>query len=237
MIIRPNGKTLLLITQPDHAALAARIMRRWQDDDLVRSPRRDDILYAIEHHDDGWVDVDRAPLVDVATGALLDFIAAPETVRRGIWPVGVRQLGADTPYAAALVAQHALHTYRRYQGDAAWTSFFHEMETLRALHLRTAARATLDELLHDYRWLRTGDILSLAFCNGWTDVQHDDRGGSARLTNDRLLLTPDPFGGASVPLAVTAREMSAMPVASAAHAAAAFARAPAATLSGIAAGA
>jgi hypothetical protein len=241
MIIHPNGSTLLLITQPDHAALAARIMRRWRDDDLEQSPRRDDILFAVEHHDDGWLDVDHTPLVDAASGVLLDFISSPEPVRRGVWPRGVWPRGvsrvADKPYAAALVAQHALHIYRRYRDDAEWTSFFSEMETLRARHLHAAQPATLDELLRDYRWVRTGDLLSLAFCNGWTDVQHDERGGAARLTGDRLVLTPDPFAGVSVPLAVATREMSAAPFASASDAAAAYARAPAAALSGVAAGA
>ncbi|MGH7647341.1 MAG: DUF3891 family protein [Gemmatimonadaceae bacterium] len=236
MIIHPNGATLLLITQPDHAALAARIMRRWRDEELEQSPRHDDILFAVEHHDDGWLDVDRAPLVDATSGVLLDFISSPDPVRRGVWPRGVSHL-ADRPYAAALVAQHALHIYRRYRDDAAWASFFSEMETLRARHLHAAQPATLDELLRDYRWVRTGDLLSLAFCNGWTDVQHDERGGTARLAGDRLVLTPDPFAGVSVPLAVATREMSAAPFASAGDAAAAYARAPAATLSGVAAGA
>ena len=236
MIVRRADSTALLIAQPDHAALAARIMRRWTDDELARSPRRDEILYAVEHHDDGWLEVDRAPIVDAKTGELLDFITSPVAVRRGIWPRGVALL-ASTPYAAALVAQHAVHVYRRYRDDDTWAPFFTEMESLRAHHLRAAAPATLEMLLADYRWLRTGDILSLAFCNGWTDVQHDERGGTARLIGDRLVLTPDPFGGAEVPLAVIAREVSAAPFASADAAAAAYARAPATILSGIAAGA
>lgn len=226
----------MLITQPDHAALAARIIRRWQDDDLAQSPRREEILYAVEHHDDGWMDVDRAPVVDSTNGALLDFITAPESIRRGIWPRGVARL-ADSPYAAALVAQHALYIYRRYRDDTAWHLFFEEMETLRAQHLRAAAHATLEALLLDYRWVRTGDLLSLAFCNGWTDAQFDERGGSARLTDDRLVITPDPFARDSVPLAVAGREMSAEPFASVEDARAAYARAPAATLFGVAGGA
>ncbi|HKV52069.1 MAG TPA: DUF3891 family protein [Gemmatimonadaceae bacterium] len=236
MIIHQRGASVLLITQPDHAALAARIMRRWQYDDLARSPRRDEILFALEHHDDGWLDVDSAPLVDATNGALLDFISAPESVRRGIWPRGVARL-AESPYAAALVAQHALHIYRRCRDDTAWQFFFDEMETLRAQHLRAAAPATLDALLRDYRWVRTGDLLSLVFCNGWTDVQIDERGGSARLLDDRLVLTPDPFAGESVPLAVTGREMPTATFDSEEDARAAYARAPAATLSGVAAGA
>jgi len=236
MIVRRADSTALLITQPDHAALAARIMRRWTDHALAHSSRRDEIIHAVEHHDDGWLEVDRAPIIDETTGELLDFITSPVAVRRGIWPRGVALL-ATTPYAAALVAQHAVHIYRRYRDDHAWATFFGEMESLRAHHLREAAPATLEMLLSDYRWLRTGDILSLAFCNAWSDVQHDERGGSAHLTDDRLVLTPDPFGGAEVALAVPAREMSAAPFASAAAATVAYARAPATILSGIAAGA
>jgi len=236
MIVRRTGSTVLFIAQPDHAALAERIMRRWTDHELAQSPRRDEILHAVEHHDDGWLEVDRTPIVDETSGELLDFITSPVPVRRGIWPRGVALL-ASAPYSAALVAQHAVHVYRRYRDDDSWAPFFTEMESLREHHLRRAAKATLEMLLSDYRWLRTGDILSLAFCNGWTDVQHDERGGSARLAGDRLVLTPDPFGGGEVPLAVAAREMSPGPFTSPEAAAAAYARAPATTLSGTAAGA
>ncbi|HEU5480068.1 MAG TPA: hypothetical protein VFU90_09565, partial [Candidatus Tumulicola sp.] len=117
------------------------------------------------------------------------------------------------------------------------SAFFAEMESLRAHHLRGAEPATLDVLLSEYRWLRTGDILSLAFCNGWSEVQHDERGGSAHLLGDRLVLTPDPFGGAAVPLAVPGRELPNAPFASPAAAEHAYAGAPATTLTGVAAGA
>src|SRR5215203_3779305 len=58
MIIRPHGSTQLLVTQPDHAALAGRIMERWAADDFPASPRRPEILRAIAEHDNGWLDVD-----------------------------------------------------------------------------------------------------------------------------------------------------------------------------------
>ena len=116
MILRPNGSSQLLITQPDHAALAARVMRQWRADGLLQSPRLPSILLAVEEHDNGWREVDTAPLVDASTGRVLDFIGAPEEIRRPVWPRGVDRL-ADTPYAAALVAQHALHIYRRYRDN------------------------------------------------------------------------------------------------------------------------
>src|SRR6187549_2604667 len=107
MIVRQDGERQLLITQPDHAALAARIMREWRGDELLDSPRRDVILLAIERHDHGWLGVDASPLVDDETGEILDFIGTPDDIKRGVWPNAVAQLEVD-PYAAALVAQHAV---------------------------------------------------------------------------------------------------------------------------------
>lgn len=204
MIIRPSGSSQLLITQPDHAALAARLMQHWSADGLPDSPRRPTILLAIREHDNGWREVDRSPIVDEATGRILDFVNAPEDVRRAVWPRGVGRL-AHTPYAAALVAQHALHIYRRYRTAPAWSSFFGEMEAARARHLEATSGATLDELLRDYFFLRIGDLASLTFCNGWTDAQSDDAGYTIRLEGSRLMVTPDPFAGRRVPLEVAAR--------------------------------
>src|SRR3954453_21006754 len=119
MIIQPGGSTQLLITQPDHAALAAAIVRQWTSGEFEESPRRSDILRAIAEHDNGWREVDAAPLVDRATGRILDFIHAPDAVRQGVWPRGVERL-AGTPYVAALVAQHAIEIYSGYKDDPGW---------------------------------------------------------------------------------------------------------------------
>ena len=92
MIVRPAAGSHLLITQPDHAALSARIIRRWIADGFPTSPRRDVILLAVEQHDNGWQEIDDAPLVDPATGRLLDFMNAPDATRQGIWPRGVERV-------------------------------------------------------------------------------------------------------------------------------------------------
>ena len=82
MIVRPGDGVLHLITQPDHAALARRIMSLWPS--LQKAERRRDILTAIEHHDRGWREPDAAPTVDPATGRIHDFVHAPVEVRQGV---------------------------------------------------------------------------------------------------------------------------------------------------------
>jgi hypothetical protein len=202
VIIRPSATDLLLITQPDHAVLAGVLMSAWQADGLFESPHRAAILLATTHHDDGWLNEDAAPIVDEQTGMLLDFIHAPETVRQRVWPVAVQRL-ADTPYAAALVAHHAISVYERHRHNRAWQPFFAGMEAIRDRHVRSAAPATLSDLERDYFFVRMGDLLSLAICNGWTEPQHHEA-YDFLYDRDRLTISPDPFGLA-LSLSVRAR--------------------------------
>jgi hypothetical protein len=236
MIVQSDGATLLLITQPDHAALAARIMDHWRAGGFVGAARRATIRLAIEEHDHGWLDVDAALLIDPESGRVLDFVAAPEHVKRAIWPRGVARLAA-TPYAAALVAQHALHIYRRYRDDADWAGFFSELEGARDRHLRAAGTA-LEDLRRDYVFLRIGDLMSLTFCNGWTEAQKDDAGEGyeMRLEGSRLVVTPDPFEGREVPLEIAARRLPDRPFGSDAETRHACETAPVTHLKGVATG-
>ena len=232
MIIRPLGASELLITQPDHAALAARILGAWEEDALRRSPRRREILLAVGEHDNGWQEVDAAPLLDPATGRMLDFTEAPADVRQAVWPRGVERLSAASSYAAALVAQHAIHIYGRWRDDDGWQSFFAVMQEARNRELHRA-RQSLEDLLADYQFVRIGDLISLAFCNGWTDVEDDGFGRTVRFDRSRVAVTPNPFGGNAVPIEVTGREMPAGRFASDAEARRAFAAAPSKTLHGV----
>ena len=60
MIVAPVDGGLRLITQPDHAALAGRVMGEWRAGGLPTHPRRESILRAVAAHDDGWLEVDAA---------------------------------------------------------------------------------------------------------------------------------------------------------------------------------
>jgi hypothetical protein len=235
MIIRPNGASHLAITQPDHAALAGDIMRAWRADGLPASPRRAEILLAVAEHDNGWREIDAAPMTDAATGRMLDFMGVPDTVRRGVWPAAVERL-SGTPYAAALVAQHAVHVYARYRPDPSWSLFFAAMETARDQHLRAAAPLTLVDLLVDYPFVRIGDLISLLFCTGWTDTQTTETGHTIRRDDTRVVVTPDPFAGADVPFSIVARELPRVTFRSRMDARDTLAAAPTVTLHGIVSG-
>jgi hypothetical protein len=201
MIVRPLDDSLLLITQPDHAHLAGEVMARAVP--LAKHPRRVAILVAIREHDNGWAEPDAQPIIG-SSGDVADFIAAPIAVRQGVWPRAVVHLASD-PWAAALVAQHAITVYDRFRSDDAWTQFFADMQALRDNRL---ARTTLqlDDLVADYAFVRLGDLISLTFCTGWTSPQHYAE-WTVQRDEDTVLVTPDPFGGETVRIEIAGTEI------------------------------
>jgi hypothetical protein len=171
---------------------------------LTSSPRRDEILLAVGEHDNGWTEEDAAPHVNLATGEVFDFVSAPAEVRQAVWPRGVARLASD-PWAAALVAQHAVTVYDRFRSDREWAPFFAEMEAARDAMVRATDRDP-DVLLSDYVFVRLADLISLTFCVGWDDEQRFG-GWAVQRDETRVVVTPDAFGGAEIPLEVDAREI------------------------------
>jgi hypothetical protein len=171
---------------------------------LAARPRRDAILHAIAEHDNGWAEEDAAPTVHPDTGSVVDFVSAPLSVRHAVWPRGVARL-ADDPWAAALVAQHALTVYDRFRPEAEWTSFFTEMEAARNAMARASGMSQPD-LAVDYAFVRLADLISLTFCTGWTDEQRFGR-WTVQLSGTRVVVTPDAFGGAEVPIEIGAKAL------------------------------
>ena len=235
MIVRAVPDGLELITQPDHAHVACTIMERCAT--LSGRPRRDAILLAIREHDNGWAEEDAAPTINAKTGKIHDFVTAPLSVRHAVWPRGVQRL-ATTPWAAALVAQHAITVYDRFRSEAEWNSFFVEMTAARDAILRGFDGQhdhILSELLSDYAFVRLADLISLTFCTGWTDEQ---RFGdwTVHRSGARVIVAPDVFGGATIPFAIEARHLSKDTFASDAELRAAVSTARTITLDGETAG-
>jgi hypothetical protein len=228
MIVRDSGPTFHLITQPDHAALARRVMERWAP--LHNAERRASVLLAIEEHDNGWAEPDSAPLVDPSNGRVFDFINIPAPIRQGVWPRAVARLAHEDLWAAALVAHHAVTVYDRYRVDPAWADFFPALERQRDDLIRSAQR-TREQLASDYAFVRIGDLISLIFCNRWDEPQSYDQWSFHR-DGDRVVVSPDAFSGRDIPVAVRAREIPARRYASDDELQHAFRTSPVVMLSG-----
>jgi hypothetical protein len=228
MIVRSGAGVIHLITQPDHAALARRIMDHCAP--LAHAPRRESILLAIGEHDNGWRELDAQPTID-ANGRVVDFVSAPSGAKQAVWPRAVERLRAN-PLAAALVAQHAVTVYNRFRPEPDWRTFFPEMEAMRDRLLPNAGMS-LEELLRDYAYVRLGDLISLTFCTGWTDDQTYAE-WRVRRQDDRVVsVTPHAFDLPEIPFEVPAVELPDRPFSSDAEFREALANGKRVSLSGV----
>ena len=233
MIIRRDDDSLLLMTQTDHARLAADLLSHWTADGFAEHPRRDALLLAAREHDNGWREVDESPFFDASNGAPLDFMSVPDQLKQSIWPRALDRLAPISPYAAALVAQHAIAIYGSHRDEPAWNAFFDDMATRREQQ-RARTDYSDHELQDDYRFLGVVDLLSLSFCNAWFEEQ-ERFGCRVRYAGEGIDISPALFAGL-VPLRIRARRLPNRRYASTADLRAAFEDAPPEIIDGLARG-
>ena len=209
MIVRNEGHTLLLITQPDHARLAEQIVAAMRSEPALDSSDRSVILLATREHDNGWAELDAEPVIEPGTGRPQDFLKGSVLIKQDLWQRAVRRAAQMDVRAGALTAEHALtvHSYRHQTPD--WRPFFDSMTAMRDDLLQQAgllSGAPRQAFEAQYRCVQLADAFSLQFCNGWkgpdATLEYE-----ASMNGDVLLIAPDPFGGATVPLRVLGRRI------------------------------
>jgi hypothetical protein len=220
VIVVDEGEELRIVTQPDHARFAAELLSLWRRDGLPDHPRRDQLLFAVREHDNGWREADAAPRVDPTTQRLYDFTDFPEADRREVWMRGIMRFAESRPYVALLVAEHAqrLHRHRR----PGWSELLEQITTLRHEWLHRAGLEPA-QVRDDYRYLNLADALSLAYCTG-TRKPLEHHCLTAVVEGDTLRLEPFPLAGATT-FQIPARRIANRPYASDFQAASALARA------------
>jgi hypothetical protein len=212
MIVFDEGDAYRFVTQPDHARFAGELASLWREHGLPDHPRRDDLLFAVREHDNGWREADAAPRWNAAAGRPHDFLSVPDEVRLEVWRRGTERFAGERPYAALLVALHglALATWQSSGagGEAAAdvvADLAAELEE-RADELAEAAGVDRSEAAADYRFLAFADAASLAVCNRWNDPFERPApaaagGGTLRgrfePATETLYLDPFPLAGAT----------------------------------------
>jgi hypothetical protein len=212
MILAEDGQHWLVVTQNDHAALAADLLTSWRS--LGRLSGRELLLRATRRHDNGWQEADSAPRVD-AEGSPLDFLGTPSRDRRQLWERGMDRYRRSDPACALLIVEHAIALHRERRSDSEIEALMSGAEERRRELLAEVPQGS--ELLATlYPWLRVADDLSLKACLGRPVTSTVDldappaviRATVARSGGDpgpatttrvpwRLALAPFPFAGAT----------------------------------------
>lgn len=166
----------ILISQIEHARLAARLAEHWGAGEYAPLWPRRELLWAIEHHDDGWRQWERTPGVDPSNGRPRSFTEMEPADSAAIWSASIETAREAGPLEAYVVAGHFCVLARRVRG---WLSaeirsevvepFLNRYESLmagcfstwQALDPVRNMRAAADLALAQLQFF---DVLSLWFC-------------------------------------------------------------------------
>jgi hypothetical protein len=103
----------VLISQIDHAHLAGQLAEHWGAGGFAALEPHDELLWAIFHHDDGWLDWDRSPGVNPDTGVPRQFTEMEPAETLAIWTKSIDAAAARGPLEGYLVAGHFCRLGRR----------------------------------------------------------------------------------------------------------------------------
>jgi hypothetical protein len=216
----------ILISQIEHARLAGKLAEHWGANGFAPLAPRDELLWAVYHHDDGWREWEQTPEVDPQHGRPRTFTEMELGDSLVIWSASIETARRAGELQAALVAGHFCALARRIagwkQGDpqAAEAERFvtHynacSAEWQRAWQAQNPAANTPMLAQRALAQLQFFDALSLWFC--CAEAREPDRvetpGGPvlALWPQDptHLLLAPWPLDVESLNLEVTGRAVA-----------------------------
>jgi len=104
MIVRTSPASWLLISQVEHARIAAEIAAHWGLAEPLEGLRRE-FLSAVEHHDDAWREWEQAPTID-DDGDPRDFMEMPIPVATGIWTASIDAGARSSPWGGLWISRH-----------------------------------------------------------------------------------------------------------------------------------
>ncbi len=165
MILAEVDAQLRAITQNDHAALAADLLRLRRVDGIRGHAAAEQILWAVREHDNGWREADAAPSLN-GEGRIADFREVDDELRQEIWlRAATRYLGdSGRRPASILIVEHGLQLHRDRVDNPAWEDFFTRLAQIKRELLETTGA---DQILAQYELLRNVDSLALALCMGY----------------------------------------------------------------------
>jgi hypothetical protein len=169
------GPRWILISQIDHARLSAKLAEHWGAGGVAPLAAGEDLLWAIEHHDDGWHQWEQSPDVSPETLLPRSFNEMDLADSLQIWSRSITAAANHGPLAGYVVAGHFCALLRRFSSGwkkdpnraAQAGEFLDTFDRLQGRLLRAwqaIGHHSVDEAELALAQLQLFDNLSLWFC-------------------------------------------------------------------------
>src|SRR6266478_5788418 len=116
MIIQPEKapNQFLAISQTAHSWISGQLARAWGNKDFSGFQPFEQMCYAAEQHDIGFLRWENAPTLNQTTGMPYTFEELPEQDHFEIWRTGIFQLRPVCLYASLVVSLHFCNLCERF---------------------------------------------------------------------------------------------------------------------------
>lgn len=165
MICREHDAAIVMVKQHDHGILSGELAAMFKEEHVPEDGRREEVLWAVTHHDRGWIDLDETPFWNDADQAPYSFIDFPLVPKLTFYKRGLDEIEARTPYGALLCSLHFERLINISGLDSAELILYqtHEEERRARIHreLEVSKPIGEGELYYDARLLQFCDDLSL----------------------------------------------------------------------------
>jgi hypothetical protein len=108
-----EGHPRFVITQRDHASVSGEFARHFGNERFGRLDPYEAMVYVVEHHDDGWDEIDRHPRLNVSTGLPFHLTQTPTDLLVASGSRSPDHNMAFHPYSGLI---SSMHTYGLYHG-------------------------------------------------------------------------------------------------------------------------
>lgn len=182
MIRREYKNGWVIFTQFEHSKLSGEIMEYWGNNEFTSIEPRDNVNYAINYHDMGWVYWDENPRINPENNYPASFTDMYPSEQHSIWAKCFENYPGNYSYASALVALHFNkfnnHLLDKDPSDAGSLEFKKRIISSVAKSLKIdpglIEKDLPPQLYTNLKYLQIGDILSLAICHGWKSTELKD---------------------------------------------------------------
>lgn len=212
MIRRDSEKGWIVFQQHDHARLAGDVMKFWGNDYFSHIKPFEEVMYAVNNHDLGWIEWDTYPKIDKKNRYPANFMEMNDEEQKKIWIKSFENGFHSHGYSSALIALHFSKLNESANGtncnEGGSLELRKKTKNIIASIFGAEYNSLKDnglspEVMINLKFLQIGDIISLALCHGWRssvlkDVPSDYEDGTVDITLQsadgfKYKITPNPF--------------------------------------------
>lgn len=170
MLVRHDGRGVLVIGQPSHAWMSGQLARAWGNERFGAVDPYEEVCLAAEQHDVGMASWDVEPQRNPQTGLPRSFLEMALADHIELWTVAPRRLLRQSRYAALLVSLHGTRLYARRDlgalpdSEAALVRQFLERQREFQQELLATLPDDPSTVTRNSRLIGAWDTLSLAIC-------------------------------------------------------------------------